>query len=171
MPKQIHKIQEKFPKALGHPVFRDPGNPVFLVYKEKYTQFLDSGWLAESRKSRRVFWMSIEIQYMPGCREAKKSRIYWMARGIQEIQDLLQIFLEAQGSTGNPGFPECPVKSRKSRIFWELRIFSLEAGGQVNSEDPKKIQDFKIFMWFSPGDGECLGSSCRSVSNCGSGKV
>ena len=39
----------------------------------------------------------------------------------------------------------------------------------MNSEDRKKIQDFKIFMWFSPGDGECLGSSCRSVSNCGSG--
>ena len=96
------------------------------------------GWLGESRKSRKgvldgpgcpsksSIWMDAGKSGKP-----KKSIIYWTARQIQEIQDLSQGFLKARGGTGNsknPGFSDFPGKSRKSRIFWESRIFFLEAG-------------------------------------------
>ena len=49
MTKQIHKIQEKFPKALGHPVFRDPGS-ISCIHRG--IQAIPE-WLGESRKSRK----------------------------------------------------------------------------------------------------------------------
>ena len=106
MPKRIHKIKEKFPKALGHPVFRDPGNPVFPVYQEKYRQFLDG--LGNLENPERVSWMSIKIQYMNGCREIRESK---------EIKSLL----DGQANPGNTGFitgfPASSGEYRKSRKY------------------------------------------------------